>query len=189
MDKKKNSMTIAKMCAVALAVVINIIGGQIALMLRLPIYLDSIGTIFVGAVLGPIYGMIPNLLSGIIFGMTTDIYSLYYAPVGIIVGFMAGIAFRGKSTNKFYMLIMALIITVPGTIISSLITAFLFGGITSSGSTIIIQLLSKTPLGLTGACFVVQFFTDYIDRIIGVVVVCYLLKILPKSLMENIRNR
>lgn len=187
MNSKAN-ITPAKICAVALAVVINLIGGQIALLLRLPIYLDSIGTMFIGAVLGPIYGMVPNLLSGIIFGMTTDIYSLYYAPVGMIVGLMAGIAFKKRSSNKLYMLVMALIITIPGTILSSMITAFLFGGITSSGSTIIVQLLAKTPLGLTGACFIVQFVTDYIDRIIGVVVVCYLLKILPKSLMENIRN-
>ena len=36
--------------------------------------------------------MLPNLLSGIILGMTTDIYSLYFAPVGMITGLMAGIA-------------------------------------------------------------------------------------------------
>ena len=32
----------------------------------------------------PIYGMLPNLLSGLLMGMTVDIYSLYYAPVGIL---------------------------------------------------------------------------------------------------------
>ena len=34
-----------QICLIALAIVMNVIGGQIALALRLPIYLDSIGTI------------------------------------------------------------------------------------------------------------------------------------------------
>ena len=33
-----------QICLIALAIVMNVIGGQIALALRLPIYLDSIGT-------------------------------------------------------------------------------------------------------------------------------------------------
>ena len=38
-----------QICLIALAIVMNVIGGQIALALRLPIYLDSIGTIMIGA--------------------------------------------------------------------------------------------------------------------------------------------
>ena len=40
-----------KICVVALAICINLVGGQIALFLKLPIYLDSIGTVFIAAVL------------------------------------------------------------------------------------------------------------------------------------------
>ena len=72
-----------QICLVALAVGINIAGGQIALLLKLPVYLDSIGTILTGALLGPWFGMLPNLISGIFMGMTVDIYSLYFAPVVI----------------------------------------------------------------------------------------------------------
>ena len=78
-----------QICLVALAVGINIAGGQIALLLKLPVYLDSIGTILTGALLGPWFGMLPNLISGIFMGMTVDIYSLYFAPVGMITGIMS----------------------------------------------------------------------------------------------------
>ena len=47
-----------QICLVALAVGINIAGGQIALLLKLPVYLDSIGTILTGALLGPWFGML-----------------------------------------------------------------------------------------------------------------------------------
>ena len=71
-----------KLCILALCSVINLIGGQIALLLRLPIYLDSFGTVFAAAVMGPFYGMIPGIVSNLIGGVTTDIYALYYRMYG-----------------------------------------------------------------------------------------------------------
>ena len=83
-----------KLCILALCSVINLIGGQIALLLRLPIYLDSFGTVFAAAVMGPFYGMIPGIVSNLIGGVTTDIYALYYLPIQMITGCMAGFVFR-----------------------------------------------------------------------------------------------
>ena len=60
---KTEKISVQKICMVAFAICINFVGGQIALFLKLPIYLDSIGTVFVAAVLGPFYGMLP-LISG-----------------------------------------------------------------------------------------------------------------------------
>ena len=169
----------------ALAVGINIVGGQIALFLKLPVYLDSIGTILTGALAGPWLGMIPNLISGIFMGMTVDIYSLYFAPVGMITGFVSGWVFRKMSVKKAWILPAAAVITVPGTIVSALINAALFGGVTSSGSSILVQLLARTPLGITGSIFAVQFFTDFLDRCISV----FLVSICTVSLGSEIRQK
>lgn len=175
-------MTTYKICLIAFAICINFIGGQIALLLKLPIYLDSIGTVFVAATLGPFYGMLPNLLSGMLMGMTVDIYSLYYAPVGIVLGFVTGLVYRKWQPKNWNIIPAAILITLPSTIISSCITAFLFGGITSSGSTILVQILSRTPLGLVGSCFVVQFITDYIDRLICLFVSAVLFRALRQNM-------
>lgn len=178
-----------QICLVALAVGINIVGGQIALFLKLPVYLDSIGTILTGAVLGPWFGMVPNLLSGIFMGMTVDIYSLYFAPVGMITGFMAGLVFRKMSVKNVKILAAAAVVTVPGTIVSSLINAVLFGGVTSSGSSILVQLLSRTPLGLTGSIFAVQFLTDYLDRCISVFAVSACVAAISSELRSKLTGR
>ena len=158
-------------------------------MLRLPIYLDSIGTILTGLWMGPFCGMLPNLLSGIILGMTTDIYSLYFAPVGMITGLMAGIAgmvmkslLSERNVRKRQILTGAFLITVPGTLVSSVINAVLFGGVTSSGSSILVQLLAKTPLGMTGSIFAVQILTDYLDRVIALALAVAVLQVLPQDL-------
>ena len=175
-----------KICIIAFAICINLVGGQIALFLKLPIYLDSIGTVFIASTLGPVYGMLPNVISGLFMGMTVDVYSLYYAPVGIILGLVTGLVYRKYKPEKWWIFVAALVITLPSTIVSSCITAFLFGGITSSGSTVLVQLLAKTPIGMVGACFVVQFFTDYIDRVICLLVVSTLTKALPRNMMERL---
>ncbi len=181
-------ITTVRLSIVALAAAINIVGGFIALMLHLPIYLDSIGTILVAVLFGPIYGLLPGLISGLISGFTSDIYSLYYIPVQLITGVMTGLIVHGANGMRvkgWKLFPAALGISIPGTIVSSAITAIVFGGITSSGSTILVQLLHHAGLGLTASVCVVQALTDYADRIIALLIVAVLVKALPKSLLEK----
>lgn len=180
-----SAISVRKMCVVALAIVLNVIGGQIALLFHLPIYLDSMGTIMIAMLYGPVYGMLPPLIYGLVMGFTVDIYSLYFMPVGLMLGLMTGIVSRHFSLKKWRVIPGALLITVPGTIVSSIITAILFGGITSSGSTIIVQLLNKAGLGLTASVFIVQILTDYADRLLSLVIVAYLLRRIPSDLYRK----
>lgn len=176
--------TTAKIAMVAMAICINYIGGQLAFALHLPIYLDSIGTILIGAMFGPAFGVLPPMISGILMAFTGDIYSLYFAPVGMILGLTAGFVLKRIHSVGFMLLLSAFLITLPGTIVCAIINAILFGGVTSSGSSAIVAALSHTPLGLTGAIFVVQIFTDYLDRVISLALVMIVLRkvkpMLPK---------
>lgn len=174
--------TTAKIAMVAMAICINYIGGQLALALHLPIYLDSIGTILIGAMFGPAFGVLPPMISGILMAFTGDIYSLYFAPVGMILGLTAGFVLKRIHSVGFMLLLSAFLITLPGTIVCAIINAILFGGVTSSGSSAIVAALSHTPLGLTGAIFVVQIFTDYLDRVISLALVMIVLRKLKPML-------
>ena len=179
---QESTFTIRKMCILALAIVLNVVGGQIALALRLPIYLDSMGTIMAAILYGPVFGVIPPLLYGLIMGFTMDIYSLYFMPVGIILGLVTGLVSMYFPLRKWRIIPGALLITVPGTIMSSVITAVLFGGITSSGSTVIVQILNKAGLGLTASVFIVQILTDYLDRLLSLILVTGLIGVIPSEL-------
>lgn len=176
--------TTAKIAMIAMAICINYIGGQLALALHLPIYLDSIGTILIGAMFGPAFGVLPPMISGILMAFTGDIYSLYFAPVGMILGLTAGFVLKRIHSVGFMLLLSAFLITLPGTVVCAIINAILFGGVTSSGSSAIVAALSHTPLGLTGAIFVVQIFTDYLDRVISLALVMIVLRKV-KPLLPN----
>lgn len=179
-------ISVHKITLIALAIVINIVGSYIALGFHLPIYLDSIGTIMTAILLGPFYGLFPGVLSALITGMTSDIYALYYMPVGVVLGIVTGLIFQKNKTNNLF--VKAFCISVPASLISACITATIFGGITSSGSTMLVQLLAKTPLGLTLSCLIVQFFTDYFDRLLSLWLVFSVIKKLPDSLIKKLNH-
>ena len=127
------------------------------------------------------FSILQNILA---FMPVNDVFRIL-VPVGILLGFVTGLVYRKFQPKKWQIFPAALVITLPSTIISSCITAFLFGGITSSGSTVLVQLLAKTPLGMVGSCFVVQFITDYIDRVLCIAVAAVLITALRKSMKEN----
>ncbi len=177
---------IKRICYIAAAICINYIGGQLALALRLPIYLDSIGTLLISFLYGPITGMLTPLISGLLMAVTGDVFSLYFAPVGMILGLVSGFVFKKYTKFNAWIFVVALIITIPGTLVCSIINAILFHGVTSSGSSVLVQILSHTPLGLTGSIFVVQILTDYLDRLISAAIVLNACRI---PMFRNLKNQ
>lgn len=175
------------MAFIALCAVINIVGSNIALVLKLPVYFDSLGTVMCAVLFGPLYGMIPGLLSGLLVGFTTDIYSLFFMPAGILLGFVTGLIFHSErfDFSKRHLWLCAFLITLPSTLLASCISAFLFGGITSSGSGILVQLLHKAGLNLTASVFFVQFLTDYADRLLLLTAAVFLIDYLPKAFVAR----
>lgn len=182
----KEKFPVIKQCMVAIGIVINIIGAFIALNLHLPVYLDSIGTVMVSALYGPVYGIVTGLLGSVVSGITFDIYSLYFAPVQILTGFMAGRMFRTKWLKKGRTPLGAFVVSLPTSVGSAFISAFVFGGMTSSGSSFIVQVLTKAGMPLTASCFIVQVITDYFDKLIAIVIVVIVLAALTSDMKKKL---
>jgi hypothetical protein len=87
------STTVISLLPVAIA--INIAVGSLVYALRLPIYLDSIGTVLVGVLAGPWAGALTGLLSNLIWSILpipggAGPISAFFAPVAGVIGLMAG---------------------------------------------------------------------------------------------------
>ncbi|MGO1470558.1 MAG: hypothetical protein ACTHW2_11095 [Tissierella sp.] len=173
---------------VAFGMVLNLIGTFTAFTLKLPILLDSIGTILISILLGPILGIITGLGGSILSGITFDIYSLYFAPVQIVVALFTYLIFKGDffKGKKKYIGVLAL--SILTSIAGSIIAAFVFGGITSSGSSYIVAILSNLGINKVVSVFVVQFFTDFIDKFIGVSIAVLAISEIPKTIKERLVN-
>lgn len=83
-----------------IAIAINVILGQtVAAALKIPVYLDSIGTILVGALCGPIPGALTGLLANLLwtYVLPPPFHSDFAAPfaiVAVVIGLLAGVAGR-----------------------------------------------------------------------------------------------
>ncbi|HGC8207362.1 TPA: ECF transporter S component [Streptococcus agalactiae] len=173
---------------ISIAIAINLVGANLALFLRLPIYLDTIGTLLIAVILGPWYAASTAFLSALINWMTTDIFSLYYSPVAIVVAIITGILIK-RNCKPSSLLWKSLIISLPGTIIASVITVIRFKGITSSGSSIIAQFLHGIGLDMTSSLILVQVGTDYMDRLISLILVFSTITLLKKHSPNLINQR
>lgn len=81
---------------IPIAIALNIILGQtVAAAIKLPVYLDSIGTILVAVVAGPIPGALTGLLSNLLWTFVLpppfhNDYAAAFAIVAAVIGLLAG---------------------------------------------------------------------------------------------------
>lgn len=162
--KKISTSTLAFM---AICVALNFVGANIALLLRLPIYLDTFGTITASIFLGPWFGVITAIVSALLSWATTDIFALYFSPVAIILALLTGYLVHTDSKAKTIWW-KSFVISLAGTVASSIITVVLFHGITSSGSSLLVQFLHGLGLDLVTSSVIVQALTDYADRFLTI---------------------
>ncbi|HEU4920691.1 MAG TPA: hypothetical protein VFT20_13210 [Candidatus Limnocylindrales bacterium] len=108
---------------IPIAIAINIILGQtVAAALKVPIYLDSIGTILVGVLAGPIAGALTGGLANLIWTyiLPAPFHSDYAAPffiVAVEIGLLAGIFgrlgfFRSRPDTSWDRLTIGAIVVV-----------------------------------------------------------------------------
>lgn len=95
MDWISRQFTTRVIVLMPVAIAINIVlGYTVQTVLKLPIYLDSIGTIFVGVLAGPLAGALTGILTNLIWQYAPVIGGGTIGPFAItagVIGFLAGI--------------------------------------------------------------------------------------------------
>ena len=69
---------------IPVALVLNIVVGQIAGSVGIPLYLDSVGTILVAALAGPVAGLATGTLSSVVWGLLNPAALPFAAVAGLI---------------------------------------------------------------------------------------------------------
>lgn len=171
-----------KITLLALCIAINMVGSWIGVLVKLPIYLDSIGTIMAGFAFGPFW-CISWAYNGLCKHHRRSI-ALYFMPTQLIVGFTAGyfeFLKRDNYISKFY---LTPCMSIPAAISSALIATYLFGTVTTAGSSYIVQAL-RAVMDLPDflIVFIIQIITDYADKLISILLVS---KIYNMTAFQNI---
>lgn len=175
---KKYSMITLLLIPIGIA--INVVGGQIAMALKLPIYIDSIGTILVSVLTGPLLGAITGLVTNIIISITNPTW-LVWTPVNVLVGLVAGYcASKGLFKKPIGAIITAICVWAIVQISSAPISVYVFGGATGTGSSLITSFLVSTGKNLWSSVVTTNLITETIDKFISVGVVYLIVFSIPK---------
>ncbi len=108
---------------IPIAIAINIVLGQtVASVLKVPIYLDSIGTILVAVLAGPIPGLVTGLLANLVwtYVLPAPFHSDFAAPFAVVaawIGFFAGLVaqfgfFRSRPNSSWGQVALAALVVV-----------------------------------------------------------------------------
>ncbi len=162
----KKDFTTMTLVLIPVAIAINIVIGQIVLVLRLPVYLDSIGTVLVAVLAGPWAGALTGTLSNIIWGLLIDPNAFPWFPVALFIGFVAGwCAVAGLFKTWWKVIISGVLIAITAAIVSTPIAVLLYGGITASGSSFITAFLLQTGRGMIEAVLSTNFLVEPVDKV------------------------
>jgi energy-coupling factor transport system substrate-specific component len=166
LDSIKKDFNTMTWVLIPVAIAINIVIGQIVVLLKLPVYLDSIGTVLVGVICGPWAGALTGALANTIWGLAIDPNALPWWPVAFFIGFVAGWCARyGLFKNTWKVLIAGFLVALAAAIVSTPINVFLYGGITASGSSFITAYLLQTGRSLIESVLSTNFLVEPVDKI------------------------
>ena len=181
----KTKLNAACIVLIPACIGINYLGKLFASVLKLPLWLDSIGTCL-GAVLGgPIIGGICGAANNLIYGFTTgDSITLVYALTSLGIGVAVGIMARlGRMKKLSGAVLTACVAGFVAVLISTPLNILFWGGTTGNlwGDAVFAwSQASGLPVAL--GSFLDEVIVDVPDKLITLLIVFAIIKGLPKKL-------
>lgn len=175
----------ATLVLIPAAIGINYLGKLFAGVLKLPLWLDSIGTCLAAVLAGPIVGAICGAANNIIYGLTMDPISTVYALTNIAIGLAVGIlAYNGFMKNIGLAFITAIITGFVAVIVSTPLNLIFWGGQTGNvWGDAVYAWATANNLPVFIASFLDEIIVDLPDKIAVLLIVFAISKSLPKSLI------
>ncbi len=181
----KTKLDAAVIVLIPMCIGINYLGKLIASVLKLPLWLDCIGTC-IGAILGgPIIGGVVGAANNLIYGLTTGdsitlIYALTSLGIGVAVGIMARLGFM-KTFPKA--IITAVVAGLVAVVISTPLNVIFWGGTTGNvwGDALFAATQASGMPVFLGS-LLDEIVVDVPDKLITLIIVFFIMKGLPKKL-------
>jgi len=170
---------------IPVAIGINYAGKLAAAALRLPLWLDAIGTVLAAILAGPWVGALSGLLTNVLYGITADPVSFYYGIVNLLIGLVAGLLARlGFFRRTFLAVAAGLLIALVAALSSTPINVSLYGGQTGNlwADGLFASLLAR-KVWLPLASFVGELATDLPDKVAVAVAAFAIVRGLPQRLL------
>ena len=163
---------------------INLVVGTVVKELSLPVFLDTVGTVLVAVLAGWRAGALVGTVSQLLIGLLTGYQYLPFVLIQWLLALITSLATNRHGFSSLWRTVAwgAAAGLCCGTL-SSVISYYLFGGITGGGVSWVVTALRSLGASQPMAVFAGSSSTDVLDKGIVIVVVGVLLRALPKRIL------
>ena len=196
--------TTPRLVAIALCAALNFAIGNVVYLIKLPIYLDSIGTILCALLIFPdrfaaiacafIAGFIGVILSGLVINPFLPWFTLTVLAIAVVSALLTA---RGTETFRTRplrvppfvakVLLYGVITGIVSAIVSAPVVVYLFGGVTGSGTAFVVAFFLKTGQQLMNSALLSGLATEPIDKTLQVLLAALLYRATPREFIAMLR--
>jgi energy-coupling factor transport system substrate-specific component len=197
-------LTTPRLIVIALCAALNFSIGSIVYLIKLPIYLDSIGTILCALLLWPdrkaafVCAWLAATLSTIV-SIVINPFLPWFALTDVAIALVSAFAtsaavatFRARPMRAgpfFGKVVMYGVLTgIVAGIVSALIVAYVFGGVTGSGSAAIVALYLSLGFPLEAASLLAGLTIEPFDKTLQVLVAALLYRATPGDFLALLQG-
>ena len=196
--------TTPRLVAIALCAALNFAIGNIVYLIKLPIYLDSIGTILCALLIFPdrfaaiacafIAGFIGVILSGLIINPFLPWFTLTVLAIALVSALLTARAtptFRAQALPvpafTGWVVVCGVVTGLVAAIVSAPVVAYLFGGVTGSGSAFVVAFFLTAGQQLLQSTLYAGFTTEPVDKTLQVLLAALLYRATPQDFITMLR--
>lgn len=151
-------------------ILINCFGKWIAAVLKLPVWMDSFGTVCSAYALGPFCGAVVGTATNVIYGFyhkASYIYALTNITVGVLTGYYAA---KGYLRDFFKTMSLSFLITILSIVVSVPLNYVFFGGKTGNiWGDGVSDLLGQMGMHSWMRGVIGEFYVDFLDKVVTLV--------------------
>jgi energy-coupling factor transport system substrate-specific component len=197
--------TTPRLIAIALCAALNFAVGSMVYLVKLPVYLDSIGTILCALLCAVdrktafVCALCAALSSTVVTGLLVNPFLPYFVGTDLAIALVSSLltttgseTFRARPMQPVQfggrVLTYGIATGVVAAIVSAPIVAYLFGGVTGSGSAFVVGMFLKAGQGLWNATLTSGLILDPIDKVLQVLIAALLFRATPGDFLAMVRS-
>lgn len=186
-EQKRVGFSTKSLALIPIAVGINLIGGTLCSALKLPLFLDTVGTLIVACLAGPWAAALTGLLANVFLAIVANPVYFPYAVVSVLVGFTAGLMARaGMFRKPLGVVLVWLSVTLVNSVSASLITSFVFGGATGvTGTSVLTAAFVVALKDVLLSVFSSALIENLVDKGVSVLIAYTIWRKIPKRLLSQ----
>ena len=188
-EVKSGASSGIELAFIPLAVGLNIGIGTIVQILKLPIFLDSIGTIITACIFGWWIGAIVGVLSFMITSITTFPPAIYFSGTQVCIAvYVYLVAKNGGYRTYVWTAFSGIGLALLAAVVSAPVIYYLFGGLTGNGVGFITIYFQSIGINKPSSVLISGILAEMIDKTLQVIIAIFIVNSIPKFMLSKINN-